>query len=150
MKEKINLFVAWFLTLQIFLSPVVAQFGTWLLGVLGMPAPLHEKFGWLVGALTLISVMLIVRHALGELPPGTGKPDGKGYKLGHGLVLASSLLASGVYVLPFFIQDIQNPGNQVVLSSLAVGFMYPALGLFGIGLSFIYQSTLTAVADTRL
>jgi hypothetical protein len=28
--------------------------------------------------------------------------------------------------------------------------MYPALGLFGIGLSFIYQSTLPSVAKTKL
>ncbi|MEO8343970.1 MAG: hypothetical protein ABI536_09110, partial [Gallionella sp.] len=76
---------------------------------------------------------------------GTGTPGGKGYKLGHGLVLASSILAFGTYLLPFFISDIQNPGTVDALSTLIIGLMYPALGLFGIGMSFIYQSALPVV-----
>ena len=150
MKAKINLFVGWFMTLQVFFSTVLAQLGTVLLGVLGMPAPLDDQFGWLLGALILLSVLFILRNVIGELPPGTGRPGGKGYKLGHGLVLASSLLALGAYVLPFFISNIQNPGTLEALSTFIVGLMYPALGLFGIGMSFIYQSTLPPVAQTKL
>lgn len=149
MKARINLFVAWFLTMQVFFSAVLAQLGALLLGKLGMPAPLDEQFGWLVGALVLLSVLLIVRHKLGELPPGVGKPGGRGYKFGHGMVLASSLLAFGVYVLPFFIPNIHNPGLLTAVSSFVIGIMYPALGLFGVGMSFIYQSTLPVTADTK-
>jgi hypothetical protein len=97
-----------------------------------------------------LSALLFLRRWVGELPPGTGRPGGKGYKLGHGLVLVSSVLALGAYVLPFFISGIQNPGTLEAVSTLIVGMMYPALGLFGIGLSFIYQSTLPSVAKTKL
>ena len=150
MKAKINLFVGWFMTLQVFFSMVLAQLGTGLLSVVGIAAQRDEQFGWLLGALILLSVLLILRNVAGELPPGTGKPGGKGYKLGHGLVLVSSVLTFGAYVLPFFISDIQNPGTLQAVSTLIVGLMYPALGLFGIGLSFIYQSTLPSVAKPKL
>ena len=145
MKAKINLFVAWFMVLQIFFSSVLAQVGAGLLGALGMPAPLDDQYGWLVGALILSSALFILRRVMGELPPGTGKPGGKGYKFGHGLVLASSVLALGTYILPFFISGIQNPGTLDAVSTLIIGLMYPALGLFGVGMSFIYQSALPVV-----
>jgi hypothetical protein len=145
MKAKINLFAAWFMVLQIFFSSVLAQVGAGLLGALGMPAPLDDQYGWLVGALILSSALFILRRVMGELPPGTGKPGGKGYKFGHGLVLASSVLALGTYILPFFISGIQNPGTLDALSTLIIGLMYPALGLFGVGMSFIYQSALPVV-----
>ena len=145
MKAKINLFVAWFMVLQIFFSSVLAQVGAGLLGALGMPAPLDDQYGWLVGALILSSALFILRRVMGELPPGTGKPGGKGYKFGHGLVLASSVLALGTYILPFFISGIQNPGTLDAVSTLIIGFMYPALGLLGVGMSFIYQSALPVV-----
>lgn len=145
MKAKINLFVAWFMVLQIFFSSVLAQVGAGLLGALGMPAPLDDQYGWLVGALILSSALFILRRVMGELPPGTGKPGGKGYKFGHGLVLASSVLALGTYILPFFISGIQNPGTLDAVSTLIIGLMYPALGLLGVGMSFIYQSALPVV-----
>jgi hypothetical protein len=145
MKGKINLFAAWFMVLQIFFSSVLAQVGAGLLGALGMPAPLADQYGWLVGALILLLVLIILRRVMGELPPGTGKPGGKGYKFGHGLVLASSVLALGTYILPFFISGIQNPGTLDAVSTLIIGLMYPALGLFGVGMSFIYQSALPVV-----
>jgi hypothetical protein len=145
MKAKINLFAAWFMVLQIFFSSVLAQVGAGLLGALGMPAPLDDQYGWLVGALILSSALFILRRVMGELPPGTGKPGGKGYKFGHGLVLASSVLALGTYILPFFISGIQNPGTLDAVSTLIIGLMYPALGLFGVGMSFIYQSALPVV-----
>ena len=145
MKAKINLFVAWFMVLQIFFSSVLAQVGAGLLGALGMPEPLADQYGWLVGALILSSALFILRRVMGELPPGTGKPGGKGYKFGHGLVLASSVLALGTYILPFFISGIQNPGTLDAVSTLIIGLMYPALGLLGVGMSFIYQSALPVV-----
>lgn len=146
MKAKINLFMGWFMTLQVFFGTILAQLGTVLLGVLGMRAPLDREYGGVVATLILLSVLLILRNTVGELPPGTGKPGGKGYKLGHGLVLASSLLALGTYILPFFISGIRNPGTVDVVSTFSVGVMYPSLALFGIGLSFIYQSTLPPAA----
>ena len=145
MKAKVNLFAAWFMVLQIFFSSVLAQVGAGLLGALGMPAPLDDQYGWLVGALILSSALFILRRVMGELPPGTGKLGGKGYKFGHGLVLASSVLALGTYILPFFISGIQNPGTLDAVSTLIIGLMYPALGLFGVGMSFIYQSALPVV-----
>jgi phosphoglycerol transferase MdoB-like AlkP superfamily enzyme len=142
MLAKGNLFVAWFLIAQIFLNDVLATVGAGVLGVLGMHPELANMFGWLVGAMLLAAVLLIVRNVLGELPPGVGKPGGKGYRLGHTLLLASSWLALGVYVVPMFIASIASHNAQVLLASFAIGFMYTALGLFGFGLSLIYQSAL--------
>lgn len=149
MVARINLFVAWYLVLQIFLNNVLVEFGTGLLGMLGMPELLAERLGWLVGALFLIATLLIVRVYFKELPPGAGKSGGRGYKLGHGLVLGSSIFAVGVYVLPFFIHDIQNQVLSIFLAKVVVGMLYPALGMFGFGLSFIYQSAMPAVIQSK-
>jgi hypothetical protein len=149
MVARINLFVGWYLVLQIFLNNVLAEFGTALLGILGMPSELAERMGWLVGVLFLVALLLIVRVYFKELPPGVGKPQGKGYKLGHALIFASSIFALGVYLLPFFIHDIKNDVLQVFLARIVVGLLYPALGLFGIGVSFIYQSALPALTPPQ-
>ena len=61
MGARINLFVGWYLVLQIFLNNVLAEFGTGLLGMLGMPEPLADRLGWLVGALFLVAILLVVR-----------------------------------------------------------------------------------------
>lgn len=138
MSACVNLFVAWFLIMQIFMSKVLAEVGTGVLFVLGVP--LHEELGWVVGALFLISILFIVRLILGELPLGVGKSDGKGYKLGHGMLLVSSVFAFCVYVLPVFVAGIGSHGALMVLSSVKIGLVFVALGLFGFGLSFVYQS----------
>jgi hypothetical protein len=149
MGARINLFVGWYLVLQIFLNNVLAELGTGLLGMLGMPAPLPDQLGWLVGALFLVAILLMVRVYFGELPPGTGKPEGRGYKLGHALILGSSVFAIGVYVLPFFIHTIQNPVIETALAKLVIGMLYPALGMFSFGVSFIYQSALPAGTQSK-
>ncbi len=149
MAARINLFVGWYLVLQIFLNNVLAELGTGLLGILGMPAPLADQLGWLVGALFLIALLLVVRVYFKELPPGVGNPAGKGYKLGHALILGSCFFAIGVYVLPLFIHDIQNQVLSVFLAKVVVGMLYPALGMFGFGLSFIYQSAMPAAIQSQ-
>lgn len=147
MAARINLFVAWYLVLQIFLNNVLAELGTAVLNVLGMPELLAARLGWAVGALLLIAALLVVRVIFGELPPGAGKSGGKGYKLGHALVLGSSFFAIGVYVLPFFIHTIENPILSVFLAKVVVGMLYPALGMFGFGLSFLYQSAMPVAVN---
>ena len=146
---RLNLFIGWFLVLQIFLNNVLAELGTGLLGWLGMSELLAEKLGALVGALFLMAALLMVRVYFNELPPGIGKARGNGYRLGHGLILASSVFALGVYVLPFFIHTIQNQVLKVFLAKLVIGMLYPALGMFGFGLSFIYQSALPLVTPKQ-
>ena len=140
MLAKLNLFVAWFLMVQIFFRDMLTKVGVWLLAILGMPAPLHEQFGWLAGALTLVSVLFIIRNFMGELPPGVGKREGKGYKLGHSFLTASSLLALGVYTLPMFVESIHSEFLQVTVAMFLVDFMYMSLAVFGVGISLIYQS----------
>lgn len=149
MGARINLFVGWYLVLQIFLNNVLAELGTGVLGMSGMPAPLPDQLGWLVGGLFLITLLLMIRVYFGELPPGAGKPEGRGYKLGHALIFGSSVLAIGVYVLPFFIHDIQNQVLEVFLAKVVIGMLYPALGMFGFGVSFIYQSALPALTHPK-
>lgn len=149
MLAKGNLFVAWFLIAQVFFNDVLAAIGTMVLTVLGMHPSLAGMFGWLVGALTLVSLLMIVRNAMGELPPGVGKRGVKGYKLGHSLLLVSSGLSLGVYVVPMFIASIDSHNIKVLLASFAIGFMYTALGLFGFGLSLIYQSALPATSHNK-
>lgn len=149
MLAKINLFVAWFLMGQVFFRNTLTIVGTWLLHALGMPAPLHEQFGWLAGALMLLSVLFIIRNVFGELPPGVGKRDGKGYKIGHRVLFASSLLTSGVYLLPMLVDGIHNEGMQVLVSMFVIDFMYLALAVFGVGISLIYQSAHPAVTNSN-
>lgn len=136
----VNLFIAWFLAMQIFMSGVLAEVGTGVLFVLGIA--LHEELGWLVGAIFLAAILYIMRLVLGELPMGTGKPGGRGYKLGHGLLFVSSLVAFCVYVLPVIIPLVHNQGTLLLLSYVKVGFVFLALVLFGFGLSFVYKSSL--------
>lgn len=140
MPACVNLFVAWFLIMQIFMSNVLAEVGTGVLFVLGIA--LHEELGWLVGAIFLAAILFLMRLVLGELPLGTGKPGGRGYKFGHGLLLGSSLVAFCVYVVPVFVPLIHNSDVLMALSYVKVGFMFLALVLFGFGLSFVYQSSL--------
>ena len=149
MAARINLFVAWYLVLQIFLNNVLAELGTAVLNILGMSELLADRLGWTVGALFLITLLVVVRVIFGELPPGAGKPGGKGYKLGHALVLGSSFFAIGVYVLPFFIHGIENQVLSVFLARIVVGMLYPALGMFGFGLSFIYQSAMPTAVQSK-
>lgn len=149
MKAKVNLFIAWFLMALIISGATLAQLGTRLLGALGTPDPLDDKLGWLVGALLLLLLIFVVRNALGELPPGTGKPGSRGYLFGHGLLLASSASALGMLVLPLLTSGIHHPGILAALSSFEVVLMYQALGLLGIGMTFIYQSGLTSAANTK-
>lgn len=149
MGARINLFVGWYLVLQIFLNNVLAEFGSGLLSMLGMPETMAAKLGWLVGGLFLVAVLLAVRVYFRELPPGVGKAEGRGYKLGHGLILGSSVFALGVYVLPFFIHGIENPVIATALAKLVIGMLYPALGMFGFGVSFIYQSALPAEPQSK-
>jgi hypothetical protein len=148
MWARINLFVGWFFVLQIFINNVLAEIGFGILTLLGMPLPLGEKLGWLVGAVCFIALLFVVRVFFGELPPGVGKKTGNGYKFGHGLILFSSLLAIVVYVVPFFIHDVPR-GLQIVVVRTTVGMLYPALGMFVVGVSFIYQSALPVASKPQ-
>ena len=145
----INVFVAWFLIGQIFFRNVLNIVGAWLLSTLGMPAPLDEQFSWLVGALLLLAVLLILRNALGELPPGVGKREGKGYRLGHRVLLASSVLALGVYVLSIFESQIHSEFLLVTTVMFVMDFTYIAMALFGVGISLIYQSAQPATGNLK-
>ena len=149
MWAKVNLFVAWFLITQIFLRNVLTILGAWLLFTLGMPAPLHEKFGWLAGSLILVTALFILRHLMGELPPGTGKREGKGYRMGHRVLFASSLLALGVYVLPIVETNIHSEFMMVTVVMFVMDFTYIAMALFGVGISLIYQSAQPVVTNTN-
>ena len=149
MLARINLFVAWFLLLQIFFRNMLSEAGAWSLSQMGMPAPLNEQLGWLVAMLILASVLLVIRHVMGELPPGVGKREGKGYKLGHRVLFASSVLAFGVFILPIAINLIHTEFMQVAVSMFVIDFMYMSMAAFGVGISLIYQSTLPAEATTK-
>ena len=140
MWAKINLFVAWFLMLQIFFRNQLTFLGAWLLGILGMPAPLPAQFSWLAGSLILVALLLVLRNVIGELPPGAGKRDGKGYRVGHRFLSASSVLAFGVYILPVVVERLPNEYLQVTVSMFVIDFMYVSLAVFGVGISLIYQS----------
>ena len=140
MWAKINLFVAWLLMVQIPFLNLFTVVGEWLLGILGMPVSLHAQFGWLVGSLLLVSALLILRTVMGELPPGVGKREGKGYRVGHRMLFASSLLAFGVYILPVVLRSMHSEAMQVTISLFVTDFMYLALAVFGVGISLIYQS----------
>ena len=136
-----NIFAAWFFMPQTLAMGWVAATGNILLQLLGVPTHEGDVPGRIVGALLLLLIVYLVWHFLRGLPPH-GKPEGKGYALGHRLVLAGNVQAALLFVFHLFASSIEGYNTHLLLNTFTTSFGYLAMGCFAIGFSLIYQSSL--------
>lgn len=136
-----NIFAAWFLMLQTLAMGWVAATGRLLLELLGVATPEGAVPGRMVGALLLLLIVFLVWYFMRGLPP-RGKPEGSGYRAGHRLLLAGNILAGLLFVFHFFAAGIDSYNLHLVLSKFTTAFGYLAMGLFAVGFSLVYQSSL--------
>ena len=136
-----NIFAAWFFMPQTLAMGWVAATGNILMQMLGVPAHEGDVPGRIVGALLLLLIVYLVWHFLRGLPP-QGRPEGKGYTLGHRLVLAGNVQAALLFVFHLFASSIEGHNTHLLLNTFTTSFGYLAMGCFAIGFSLIYQSSL--------
>ncbi len=141
MHARINLFFTWFFIPQTLAMGWVAGVGRIVLELAGANTHEGDIPGRLVGALLLLGAIYLVLHVRRSLPL-EGKPEGQGYRFGHRLLLAANLLAAVLFFFPFTSHLIENRDVLMVASKLTTAFGYWAMGLWVVGLSFLYQSTL--------
>lgn len=136
-----NIFAAWFLMLQTLAMGWIAAMGRLLLDLLGVATQEGAVPGRMVGALLLLLIVFLVWYFMRGLPP-QGKPAGSGYKAGHRVLLAGNILAGLLFVFHFFAAGIDSYNLHLVLNKFTTAFGYLAMGLFAVGFSLIYQSSL--------
>ncbi|MDO9054872.1 MAG: hypothetical protein Q7U37_13215 [Gallionella sp.] len=141
MLARINIFVAWFLIPQTLTMGWVAAIGRIVLELLGVNTYEGDIPGRIVGALLLLAAVYLVLHFRGSLPP-EGKPEGKGFRFGHRLLLAANLLASLFVIFQFTHLLIDNRDLYLVLDGFTNAFGVWTMALWVVGFSFIYQSAL--------
>lgn len=138
---NMNIFAAWFLMLQTLAMGWVAAMGRVLLELSGVATTEGDVPGRVVGALLLLLIVFLVWYFMRGLPP-QGKPEGNGFKLGHRLLLAGNVLAGLLFVFHFFATDIDSYNAHLVLNKFTTSFGYFSMGLFAVGFSLVYQSSL--------
>lgn len=141
MWHKVNLFMAWFFIPQTLAMGWVAAAGRVVLELLGAATHEGDIPGRIVGALLLFGAVYLVLHLRGSLPP-QGKPEGKGFRFGHRLVMAGNLLAVLLFIFSLTDFLIGNPDVLMVLTRFTTAFGYWAMAFWVVGFSFLYQSSL--------
>ncbi|MDO9012999.1 MAG: hypothetical protein Q7U78_14540 [Gallionella sp.] len=141
MLARINIFLAWFLIPQTLTMGWVAAIGRIVLELLGVNTYEGDIPGRMVGALLLFAAVYLVLHFRGSLPP-EGKPEGKGFRFGHRLLLAANLLAALFIIFQFTHLLIDNRDLFLVLDGFTNAFGVWTMALWVVGFSFIYQSAL--------
>lgn len=136
-----NVFAAWFFVFQTVAMGWVAAAGRILLEMLGAPTEEGSIPGRMAGAVLLLLIIYLVWHFKRGLLP-QGKPEGSGFKMGHRLLLIGNVLAALLFVFHFFATGIDDYNIHMVLNMFTTAFGYLAMGLFAIGFSLIYQSSL--------
>ncbi len=136
-----NIFAAWFLMLQTLAMGWVAAMGRLLLELLGVATTEGDIPGRLVGALLLLLIVFLVWYFMHGLPP-QGKPEGNGFKAGHRVLLIGNILAGLLFVFHFFATSIDSYNTHLILNKFTTSFGYFSMGLFAVGFSLVYQSSL--------
>ena len=136
-----NIFAAWFLMLQTLAMGWVAAMGRLLLELLGVATTEGDIPGRLVGALLLLLIVFLVWYFMHGLPPH-GKPEGNGFRAGHRVLLIGNILAGLLFVFHFFATSIDSYNTHLILNKFTTSFGYFSMGLFAVGFSLIYQSSL--------
>ena len=142
---KVNLFVAWFLIPQTLAMGWVAFAGRMVLELFGVSTEEEGIPGRIVGALLLLGAVFLSQSIRGALAPA-GNPEGKGFRIGHRLLLIANILAALLFVFPFVWHFIEQRDVVMVLSKFTVAFGYWVMAIWTVGLSLIYQSALPAEA----
>ena len=135
-----NVLMAWFFIPITLGMGWVAAVGRGLLNLLGISTPEGSIPGILVGAVLLMATVFLVRHYRGALPP-EGKPAGKGFQLGHRLVLAGNVLAALFVIFQITHPLITNHDLRLLLDGFTDAFGYWTLACWAIGFSLLYQSS---------
>ncbi|MBI5005721.1 MAG: hypothetical protein HZB95_01215 [Nitrosomonadales bacterium] len=138
---NVNVFAAWFLMLQTLAMGWVAAAGRVVLELLGVATTEGDIPGRLVGALLLLLIVFLVWYFMRGLPP-QGNPEGNGFKFGHRLLLVGNLMAGSLFVFHFFATGIDSYNTHLVLNKFTTSFGYLSMGLFAVGFSLVYQSSL--------
>ncbi|MBI5429230.1 MAG: hypothetical protein HY938_02095 [Nitrosomonadales bacterium] len=141
MRQKLNLFIAWFFIPLTLVMGFVAAIGRAVLELLGATTHEGDIPGRMAGALLLFGVVYTVLHFRRSLPP-EGNPDGKGYRFGHRLVLAGNLLSGMFIVFQFLFPLVESRDMHLVLNGFTDAFGYWAMAFWVVGFSFLYQSSL--------
>jgi hypothetical protein len=136
-----NIFAAWFLMLQTLAMGWVAAMGRLLLELLGVATTEGDIPGRLVGALLLLLIVFLIWYFMHGLPP-QGKPEGNGFKAGHRVLLTGNILAGLLFVFHFFATSIDSYNTHLILNKFTTSFGYFSMGLFAVGFSLVYQSSL--------
>lgn len=141
---ELNIFVAWFLIPQTLAMGWVAAVGRALLELFGTHTQEEGIPGRIVGALLLLGTVFVLRRLLGGILPIVGNPDGKGYRLGHRLILTANILAAALFVFQMTWHWLPSPDVVMVLAQFTSAFGYWVMPLWAVGFSFLYQSTQAA------
>lgn len=146
--DKLNLFAAWVLLPHILAMGWVAFAGRMLLELAG--ADTHEQGipGRLAGLLLVIGAVAVVQIMRGSLWP-VGNPQGKGFRLGHGLLLAANVLAALLLCFEITRPLFTDHNTKVLASGFTDAFGYWVMSMWAISFSFIYQSALPQSLKTN-
>ena len=143
---KLNLFVSWFLIPLTFVLGWVAFVGRMLMELLGVDTQEGSIPGIIVGMLLVFGVVYTIRHVRGELGP-LGNPEGNGYRLGLRLVMVANVLAILILVFRLSGHLVSDRDVLMLFDRFTDAFGYWVMGMWAIGFSFLYQSTLPAKAQ---
>ncbi|MDP2806252.1 MAG: hypothetical protein Q8O24_09960 [Gallionellaceae bacterium] len=141
--QKLNLFAVWFFVPVTFVLGWVAFAGRMLLELVGISTPEGSLPGIIVGLLLIFAVVFIIQHLRGALWP-LGNSEGNGYRLGLRLLLAANVLALLILAFRLGGHLIVNHDLLLIVDRFTDAFGYWAMGMWAIGLSFVYQSTLSS------
>ncbi|MDD2685558.1 MAG: hypothetical protein PHY62_05320 [Gallionella sp.] len=138
---NLNLFAAWFFMLETLAMGWIAAVGRIVLELLGVSTFEGDIPGRIVGGLLFFLAIFLVQHFMQSLPP-QGKPEGKGFVVGHRIVLAGNLMGASLFIFQLFAAGIESYNLHLVLDRFTTAFGYFAMGCFAVGFSLIYQSAL--------
>lgn len=146
--DKLNLFAAWVLLPHVLAMGWVAFAGRMMLELVGVDTHEQGVPGRLVGLLLVIGAVAVVRIMRGSLWP-VGNPQGKGFRLGHGLLLAANVLAALLLCFEITRPLFTDHNMRVLASGFTDAFGYWVMSMWAIGFSFIYQSSLPQSVKTN-
>ncbi len=146
MLARINLFFAWFFLPQTLAMGWVAAIGRVVLELLGANTIEGDIPGRMVGALLLLTAIYLVVHFRRSLPL-EGNANGKGYRMGHRIVLFGNVLAAMLFVFQFFAPYIDGHNTHLILDRFTTAFGYWAMACWVVGFGLLYQSTQFSHSD---
>jgi formate-dependent nitrite reductase membrane component NrfD len=137
-----NMFAVWFFLPHTLAMGWIAFAGRMLLELLGANTQEGDIPGRLAGMVIWLTVIVLVRHRFAGKLPIVGNPAGNGYRFAHRLLFIANILAALLLAFEFKKPYLDNHDLIHVLSTFTDAFGYWVMGMWAVGLSFLYQSTL--------